>query len=196
MANSLIKTMAYGKQARILFVNNTDLLRTICHRPSLKSKLLRHALGLTVSAASLLTGTLKDHQRLTLKIKASHPAYMLFADVDSQGHVRGYVSEGLLQAPPESLDKKSIPQFVGDRGIIQIIKDVGMFRNVTGITDMPYRTIVDDLSHYFNQSEQTPTHFAIHIDYMDDHRIRTGVGVLAQLFPGATEGLLDHIREV
>jgi molecular chaperone Hsp33 len=26
-------------------------------------------------------------------------------------------------------------------------------------------------SHYFHQSEQTPTHFAMHIDYMDDGRI-------------------------
>jgi molecular chaperone Hsp33 len=195
MENVLIKTMAYGKQARILFVNNTDLIRTICDRPAIKSKLLRHALGLTVSAASLLTGTLKDHQRLSLKINASHPAYKWFADVDSQGNVRGYLSDGLLNAHPASLDELSIPQFVGDRGFIHIVKDVGMYRNVTGITDMPYRNIVDDLSHYFHQSEQTPTHFTMHIDYLDDGRIRTSIGILAQLLPGAPDGLMDIIKK-
>jgi molecular chaperone Hsp33 len=195
MANALMKTLAYSKQARILFVNNTDLIRTICHRPAIRSKLLRHALGITVSAASLLAGTLKDHQRLSLKIKASHPASKWFADVDAQGNVRGYLSSELLHAPPASLDELSLPQFIGDRGFIQIVKDVGMYRNVTGITDMPCRNIVDDLSHYFQQSEQTPTHFAIHLDYMDDNQLRTSIGILAQLLPGAPDGLMDTIKE-
>lgn len=195
MENVLIKTLAYSKQARIFFVHNTDLIRTVCHRPAVRSRLLRRVLGLTVSAASLLAGTLKEHQRLSLKIKVSHPPYKLFADVDAQGNVRGYASDDLLKAPPESLDGLSIPQFIGEAGFIQIVKDVGMYRSVTGITDMPFRNIADDLSHYFQQSEQTPTHFALHFDDTDDGRVRTSTGVLAQLLPGAPGELLAHIRE-
>lgn len=195
MANVLIKTLAYKKQARILLVNNTDLISAVCHRPAVRSKLLRRSLGLTVSAASLLAGTLKDRQRLSLSIKANRSGYKWFADVDSQGNVRGYASDELLNAPYASLDKLTIAQLIGDRGFIQIVKDVGMYRNVTGITDMPYRNIVDDLSHYFHQSEQTPTHFALRIDNMDDGRIGTSVGILAQLLPGAPDGLLDRIKE-
>jgi molecular chaperone Hsp33 len=195
MTNILIKTMAYHKQARILLVNNTDLVGTICHRPAIRSKGLRHSLGLTVSAASLLAGTLKDRQRLSLSIKSSRSGYKWFADVDWQGNVRGYAGDELLNAPPTSLDELTMAQLIGDRGFIQIVKDLGMYRNVTGITDMPYRNIVDDLSHYFQQSEQTPTHFALHIGYMDDGRIGTSVGILAQLLPGAPDGLLDRIKE-
>lgn len=193
--NLLIKTLACRRQARIFFVNNADLLNTICRRPAVRSRRVRHAFALTVSAASLLSGTLKDHQRLSLKVKASRPGCAWYADVDALGNVRGHLGEGWLNAAPEDLDRLSVPQLIGDRGFIQMVKDVGMNRNVTGITDMPRRNIVDDLTHYFNQSEQTPTHFAIHIDYDDDGGVRTGVGVLAQLLPGAPEGLMDRIRE-
>jgi molecular chaperone Hsp33 len=196
MNNLLIKTMAFSKSALILFVNNADLLRTICHRPYLKSRQLRHALSLTVSAASLLAGTLKDHQRLSIKVKLSCPAGTLYADADWQGHVRGTVSDGLLQEPSEFLDDMTIPQLVGDRGVIHIVKDVGMFRHFTGITDMPYRNILDDLSHYYHQSEQTPTCFAIHIGYDDAGQIREGIGVLAQLLPGAPKELMDDIKVI
>jgi molecular chaperone Hsp33 len=194
-ANLLIRTLAHNGQARILFVQNADLLNTVCDRPAIRSRLLRHALGLTVSAASLLSGTLKDRQRLSLKVKASRPGCAWFADVDASGNVRGYPGEALLDMPPEELDSLSLPQLIGDRGFIQLVKDVGMYRSVTGITDMPHRNIVDDLAHYFGQSEQTPTHFAIHIDFDGSGRIRTAVGVMAQLLPGAPDGLMDRIRE-
>jgi len=195
MENVLIKGLAFDKKARIFFINNTELLKTICCRPAVKSQLLRHVLGLTVSAASLLVGTLKEQQRLSLKIQTSHSAHKLFADVDSLGNVRGYASDDLLKAPAESLDKMTIPQFIGDTGFIQIAKDVGMFRSFTGITDMPYRNIVDDLSHYFHQSEQTPTCFALHIVYTEDGQVQTSVGMLAQLLPGASKGLMGDIKE-
>ena len=194
-ANLLIRTLACSGQARILFVQNADLLNTVCNRPAIRSRLLRYALGLTVSAASLLAGTLKDRQRLSLKVKGSRPGCVWFADVDAAGNVRGYPGEALLDMSPEDLDRLSLPQLIGDRGFIQLVKDVGMYRSVTGITDMPHRNIVDDLAHYFRQSEQTPTHFAIHIDFDENSRVRTAVGVMAQLLPGATEGLMDRIRE-
>lgn len=195
MENPLIKAMAFDGNALVLFVNSTELLGTVCHRPSIRSRRLRHALGLTVTAASLLAGTLKDPQRLSLSVKLSQPGCTLRADADWRGHVRGCASDELLNMPAERLDSQTIPQLVGDRGVLRIVKDVGLFRSVTGITDMPFGNIVDDLSHYFHQSEQTPTVFVMHIGFGGDGRIETGVGALAQLLPGAPGGLLGDIRE-
>jgi molecular chaperone Hsp33 len=196
MENCLIKALAYNKQARILFVENTDLIRAVCNQPNLMNRLLKTALGTTVSAASLLSGTLKDQQRISLKVKASQPAYKIFADVDSQGNIRGYVSEDLLNAPTHDLESLSIEDLIGDRGCIQVVKDIGMNRTFTGITDMPYRNIVDDLSHYFNQSEQTPTCFAIHIAFNENNEIIGSQGMMAQLLPGAPDELIGHIRNI
>ncbi|MGO4275252.1 Hsp33 family molecular chaperone HslO, partial [Paenibacillus sp. TAF58] len=90
MDNYLIKTLAYNKQARILFVENTDLIRAVCNHDHM-NKLLKTALGKTVSIASILTGILKGNQRISLKVKTSNPNYKIFADVDSKGNVRGYI---------------------------------------------------------------------------------------------------------
>jgi molecular chaperone Hsp33 len=196
MSDCLIKTLACNKQVRILFAKNTDLIREICFRPGIRSKLLRNALGTTVSVASLLSGTLKDRQRLSLKITASNSAYKLFADVDFKGNVRGYLSEGLINESAERLDELSIQQFIDDKGYIQVVKDIGMYRNQVGITDMPYRNIVDDLSHYFDQSEQTPTCCFILMNIGEDYQLNMCAGVLAQALPGTDYGVLEKVRDV
>lgn len=191
--NYIVKAMAYRSQARILFVENTELVRSVCSRLPMHP-LLRIALGRTVSAASLLTGTLKDNQRISLKIKTSRPDYKIFADADAWGNVRGYISDELLNAPLEYLDHISLEQLIGSRGCMQITKDIGMNGTFTGITDMPYGNIIDDLSYYFRQSEQTISFFALFIETDESGDIVRSRGIMAQLLPGAPVELIDRIK--
>lgn len=191
--NHIVKALAYRSQARILFVENTELVRSACNRTPMHP-LLRMALGRTVSAASLLTGTLKDNQRISLKIKTSQPDYKIFADADAWGNVRGYISDELLNAPPEYLSHISLEQLIGSRGCLQMTKDIGMNGTFTGITDMPYGNVVDDLSHYFQQSEQTSTYFSLRIEMDDSGNIDRSHGIMAQLLPGAPFELMNQIK--
>ncbi|XID95552.1 Hsp33 family molecular chaperone HslO [Paenibacillaceae bacterium WGS1546] len=193
--NYVIKALAYGRQVRAAFAENTELVRRACRHPAIRSKLSNTALGSAVSAASLLTATLKDRQRISLKIKASNPAYHIFADADSHGNVRGYASEEMLRAPAEWLERTSIADWIGDKGCIQVVKDIGMNRTFTGITDMPNRNIADDLSHYYRQSEQTLTRFALHLSFDGNNEIRASRGIFAQLLPGAGRGVMEHVGQ-
>jgi len=192
MSDCLVKSLICRKQVRLLTVRNTNLVRDICDRPAIRSKLLRQALGETVTAASLLAGTLKDRQRLSLKIKVGNPAGTLFADVDADGNVRGYPSDDLIRADPERLDAQSVERWIGDRGCIQVVKDIGMYRSQVGMTDMPHRHIADDLSHYFRQSEQTRTAFFFHLQGRESGR--PCVGLMAQALPGADDGVMARVR--
>lgn len=189
--NYLVKALAYRSQARLLFVENTELVRAVCPRPM--NDLLKIALGRTVSAASLLTGTLKDNQRISLKIKTGQKDGKIFADADAWGHVRGYISDELRNASPAYLRHISLEQLIGPKGRLQMTKDIGMQGTFTGITDMPYGNIVDDLSHYFRQSEQIPTFFSLPIEMDASGDIVRSRGVLAQLLPGAPIELIDRI---
>jgi molecular chaperone Hsp33 len=191
--NYLVKALAYRSQARVLFVENTELVRAACSRRPMPP-LLRIALGRTVSAASLLTGVLKDNQRISLKIKTSHRDYKIFADADAWGNVSGYISDELLNASSEYLYHNSLEQLIGPRGCIQITKDIGMHGTFTDITDMPYGNIVDDLSYYFQQSEQTPTFFSLLIEMDQSGDIVRSRGVMVQLLPGAPFELIDRIK--
>ncbi|WML42791.1 Hsp33 family molecular chaperone HslO [Neobacillus sp. PS3-40] len=195
MKNYVLKTLAYNKQVRIFFLENTDMIKEICNHGNI-SKSLKTALGKTVSIATLLSGTLKGNQRVSIKINASNRNYKLFADVDSMGNIRGYINDALLNTPLDNKNKLSVEELIGDKGYIQVLKDLGMHSIFTGTTDMPYGNIVDDFSYYFKQSEQTDSFFSVNMVYDGNGEIALCRGIMAQLLPGAPSILIDTIKEI
>jgi molecular chaperone Hsp33 len=195
MDNYIIKTLAYKKQVRIFFMENTKIVREICEQKGM-NKLLKTALGKTVSIASLISGTLKGDQRVSLRINATNRKYKIFADVDSLGNIRGYICDELLNAPLDLMDNVSMKQLIGAKGYIQVMKDLGMNSIFTGVTEMPYRNIVDDFSYYFKQSEQTTTLFSLNLVFNEDNEIVLSRGILAELLPGAPLSFMDDIKTI
>lgn len=176
-------------------MENTDMIKEICNNKNL-SKTLKTALGETVSIATLMSGTLKGNQRLSIKITASNRKHKIFADVDSMGNIRGYVNDALLNAPLDNMNNLSVEELIGDKGCIHVLKDLGMHSIFTGITDMPNRNIIDDFSYYFKQSEQTDTIFSVNMVYNENNEITFCRGIMAQLLPGAPISLINTIKEI
>ncbi|MBL4931624.1 Hsp33 family molecular chaperone HslO [Clostridium paridis] len=195
MNNHIIKTLAYNKQVRILWIDNTDMIKEICENKNM-SKLLKNVLGKTVSIAGLISGTLKGNQRVSIKISASNRKYKIFTDTDSMGNVRGYVSDELLNVPLEVLRNLSVEELLGDKGCIQVLKDLGMNSIFTGITGMPCGNIVDDFSYYFNQSEQIPSFFHVNMIYNENNEIELSRGIMVQLLPGAPTNIIEDIKKI
>ncbi|WP_291575822.1 Hsp33 family molecular chaperone HslO [Clostridium sp. UBA4548] len=193
MNNYILKTLAYNKQVRIFFLDGTDMIKEICNHKNI-GKTLKDALGKTVSIATLISATLKGNQRVSIKVSASNRKHKIFADADSMGNIRGYISDELLNVPIDNIEGLSIKEVIGHKGCIQVLKDLGMHSIFTGITDMPYGNIVDDFSYYFKQSEQTDSFFSINIVY-NNNEVVLCRGIMAQLLPGAPTGLIDTIRE-
>lgn len=195
MDNYIIKTLAYNKQARILFVDNTNMVKEICNHKNM-NKVLKTALGRTISIACLISGTLKGNQRVSLKINASNRNYKIFADADSFGNIRGYINDTLLNVSSDKTDYSTVEQLIGEKGCLHVLKDLGMNSIFTGVTGMPYGNIVDDFSYYFRQSEQTSTLFSITIVYNENNEIVLSRGIMAQLLPGAPVSIMDNIKRV
>lgn len=195
MKEYIVKTLAYNKQARILFIDNTNMVKEVCNN-KITSKVLKTALGKTLTITSLISGILKGNQRISIKVNLSNRNYKIFADCDSFGNIRGFINDQLLNSYLHKNDDKSIEQLIGDKGCIQVLKDLGMNSIFTGITDMPYGNIVDDFSYYFNQSEQTDTFFSVSLLYNENNEIILCRGIMVQLLPGASEGIIDEIKEI
>ncbi len=176
-------------------MENTDMIKEICNHKNI-SKTLKTALGETVSIATLMSGTLKGNQRVSIKINATNRKYKIFADVDSMGNIRGYINDALLNAPLDTINNLYVEELIGDKGCIQVLKDLGMHNIFTGITDMPYRNIIDDFSYYFKQSEQIDTIFSVNMVYNEYNEITLCRGIMAQLLPGAPINLIDTIKEI
>lgn len=195
MNNYILKTLAYNKQVRIFFMENTDMIKEICDNKNI-SNTLKTALGKTVSIGTLISGTLKGNQRVSIKVNASNSQHKIFADVDSMGNIRGYISDAFLNEPLDTINNLSVEELIGDKGYIQVLKDIGMHSVFTGVTDMPYRNIVDDFSYYFKQSEQTDTFFSVNMVYNENNEITLCRGIMAQLLPGAPVSLIDTIKQI
>jgi len=192
MRNTILKALVFDKQVRLFFVDNTVLINEIISLNKHNHRMLNLALGKIVSGISLLSATLKGEQRLSATITMSNPIYKIFADTDAHGNVRGYASQSFLKA--EGMKGVSIKDLIGHKAFIRIIKGSHM-NQFTGITDMPYQNIDDDLAHYFKQSEQTETIIETNLALGEKNTILYSFAMYAQLLPGAPNHLLNEIKE-
>lgn len=195
MENTIVKALICDKQVRLLLVDNTKLINEILELNKKTNKSLRLVLGKTISIVSTLSGTLKEDQRISLQMTMSDPKYKVFADVDGNGNIRGHLNRGLLEVPYDDIENVSLDRLIGQKGTIRVIKGSRM-NQFTGITDMPYQNIDDDISHYFNKSEQTPTYIETHIEFDNDNQVLFSHAFYAQLLPGAAPDLLDEVEQV
>ncbi|WP_449539717.1 Hsp33 family molecular chaperone HslO [Ferdinandcohnia sp. Marseille-Q9671] len=193
MENTIVKTLIYDKQIRLYFVDNTKLINEILRMNNETSPILKNIVGKTISVASVLSGTLKGDQRMSLQLTMGDPTFKVFADTDARGNVRGYLNGDLRNTSKEYLNHVSLDRLIGNKGTIRVIKGSAM-NQFTGITDMPHRNIADDISHYFNQSEQTQTYIGTHIEFGTNNCVRYSFATYAQLLPGAMLELLDEVK--
>lgn len=191
MKNSITKTLTHGEQVRFYFVDNTQLLQEIFELNNKIPLSLKLLLGKTVSVMSILSGTLKGNQRMSLQITLSNPKYKIFAEAEANGNVRGYLNERLLTAP--GLEEQSMEDLIGSTAMISVIKGSDMSQ-FTSITDMPNQNIVDDIANYFVQSDQTPTYLHSTIQFDDQASLLSSHALFAQLLPGAPPQLLSEVK--
>jgi len=192
MQNQIIKALIFDKQVRLYILDNTTLINEIISLNKQNHRILNTALGKIVSGISLLSATMKGEQRLSATFTVGNPGYRIYADADSHGNIRGYTGQNPLMVEcPESI---SMEEFIGQKATIRMIKGTNM-NQFTGITDMPYQNIDDDLSHYFRQSEQVETLIETNLDFGNDNSISYSYGMFAQLLPGAPRHLLKEVKE-
>ncbi|WP_203334429.1 Hsp33 family molecular chaperone HslO, partial [Planococcus beigongshangi] len=92
MQNAIVKALINEEQIRLYFIDNTQLLRDIFALNQELPESLKLMLGKTVSAMSILSGTLKGNQRMSLQITLSNPLHKIFAETEANGNVRGYLN--------------------------------------------------------------------------------------------------------
>lgn len=192
MRNKIIKALIFDKQVRLFIIDNTMLINEIISLNKQNHRILNVALGKVVSGISLLSATMKGEQRLSATFTLSSSGYKIYADADAHGNIRGYTKRS--HPTDEVFEGKSIKVFIGEKGTIRIIKGSNM-NQFTGITDMPYQNIDDDLSHYFRQSEQLETFIETNLNFGEKNTVTYSYGMFAQLLPGAPKHLVKEVKE-
>jgi len=115
------------------------------------------ALGRALTLAGIMGAALKEGQKVTLYIRCLGPLESILVQANSQGEVRGYVSQPLVFIPSREDKKLNVEEAVGKGSQLSVVKDLGLGEPYAGYIEMPRGGIAYDLAYYFALSEQLPS---------------------------------------
>ncbi len=176
-------------------VNSTDIANTAqeIHKTS---AVCSAALGRLLTAASLMGCALKGKDdSVTLRLKGGGPAGTVLAVSDSEGNVRGYVTEPIVELPLNAKGKLDVAGAVGKEGFLTVIKDLGLKEPYVGQSPIVSGEIAEDVTAYYSISEQTPTVCALGVLVDTDLTVKAAGGLIIQLLPTAMDDTIDLVEK-
>ncbi|MCD8131622.1 MAG: Hsp33 family molecular chaperone HslO [Lachnospiraceae bacterium] len=153
------------------------------------------ALGRLMSGALMMGVSMKGEKDiLTLQIQADGPIQGLTVTADSQGHVKGYAGNPYVNLPLNAKGKLDVSKAVG-KGILNVIKDLGMKEPYNGQIELVSGEIGEDLTYYFAASEQIPSSVGLGVLVDRDYTVAQAGGFIVQLMPFASEEIISRLEQ-
>ena len=154
------------------------------------------ALGRALTAGSMMGNMQKvENGSMTLQIRGGGPIGTITVVSDSEGNVRGVVTEPKVPLVEKFPGKLDVGATVGIDGTLTVIRDLQMKEPYVGSTELVSGEIGDDVTAYFVQSEQTPTACALGVLVDRDQSIKVAGGYIVQLLPGAPDEVIDVLEK-
>jgi molecular chaperone Hsp33 len=151
------------------------------------------ALGRLLSAAAMLAGTIKEGERIILRVEGNGPVDGIYAEAYPDGRVRGFLRNPRVN--PASRDGKlDVGLAVGREGEFIVVRDLHMREPYIGRVPLQSGEIGDDLAYYFAISEQQPSAVGLGVLVDIDNRVLAAGGYIVQPLTGATEDVIAHLE--
>lgn len=194
MTDYIVRATAADNQIRAFAATTRDLVeyaRTIHNT----SPVATAALGRLLTAGAMMGVMMKgEKDLLTLQIKGDGPVGGITVTATSRGSVKGYVYNPDVMLPPSSKGKLDVGRAVG-KGMLTVIKDLGLKEPYVGQVDLVSGEIAEDLTYYFAASEQVPSSVALGVLMNKDNTVRCAGGFILQLMPYASEEVISKLEE-
>jgi len=142
--------------------------------------------------AALLSTTLKDDEKLTLRWIYPGPVGVITADMTERAQVRGFTQRVTLY--PEV---KSLEDAIGGTGRISVVTSTRTERLRTGITEAVFQSVPRDLAYFLSLSFQIETALsvAVRLPEQNPQQIRSAVGLMLQPLPGCDPLRFEAARQ-
>lgn len=189
MKDILIKGTAEG--VRIYALCTTNLVQEAATRHH-TSHLASAALGRAMNGALLLAATMKDNERIALRLKGDGPIGEVVADAEGT-HVRGYVGDPDVFLPLKN-GKLDVGGAIGAGNII-VTRYLQNAEPFTGYAELVDGEIASDLTNYLYTSEQTPSSVALGVLVNKEGQVIASGGYFIQAMPGCAEETLAQLEE-
>jgi molecular chaperone Hsp33 len=197
--DKLIHATAAEGTIRILSAVTTDITAEAVRRHR-TSPTASAALGRVLTGTLLMAATLKDFDRLSVKIECDGAIGGIIAEATRDGRVRGYVRNPNAELPPRDDGKFDVKGIIGD-GTFYVIResgfDIGLHRDpYVGSVPIVSGEIAEDFAFYLAKSEQIPSAVMLGVLLQNTEPFVTASGgVLVQMMPGANEHLITMIED-
>ena len=193
MEGRIIKFLAYEGRALVKCIDSTNIVEEARKIHDL-SPTVTAALGRLLTMTSMMGADLKEiEDSITVQIKGDGLAGTLTAVTDSNGNVKGYVTNPLVELPLNEVGKLDVSKAVGKNGMMYIIKDIGLKDPYVGMTPIISGEIAEDFTNYFAKSEQTPTVVGLGV-LVDKNGVKKAGGYQISLMPDAKEEDIENIE--
>lgn len=179
----------------MMAVDSTDIVN---HAQEIyeTSAVVSAALGRLLTGASLMGSSLKGKDNsVTVRLSGDGHCGTILAVSDSDGNVRGYSHENVVELPLNAKGKLDVGAAVGHSGTLTVIKDLGMKEPYIGQVPIVSGEIAEDITSYFSVSEQIPTVCALGVLVDKDLSIKSAGGYIIQLLPTAFDDTIDLIEQ-
>ena len=195
----LIHGIAAEGTIRLIAAITTDTVAEAIRRHQ-TSPTASAALGRVLTGAALLGASLKDFDRLTVRVDADGPIGGIIAESNNTGGVRGYVRNPEAELPPRADGKFDVSGIVG-QGMFYVIResgfDLGLHREpYIGSVPITSGEIAEDFAFYLAKSEQIPSAVLLGVLLQKEEPFVTASGgVMIQMMPGVNDHIVTMIED-
>ena len=194
MSDYIVRATAANAQIRAFAVYSKEIVEKAREAHNL-SPVATAALGRLMSGGVMMGAMLKgEKDLLTLQVNCDGPIGGITVTADAKGNVKGYVNEPQVMLPPSSVGKLDVGGAVG-RGMLRVIKDMGLKEPYVGQTDIQTGEIAEDLTYYFASSEQVPSCVGLGVLMEKDNTVKQAGGFIIQLMPFAEDEVIEKLEK-
>lgn len=197
--DKLIHGLAADATVRVMAAITTDTVREAVRRHQ-TSPTASAALGRVLTGTLLMGASLKEFDRLTVKIEAEGEIEGIIAETLEDGKVRGYVKNPLADLPQKSDGSFDVAGIVG-KGMFYVIREsgfeIGLHREpYVGSVPIESGEIAEDFADYLMKSEQIPSAVLLSVLLQaEEPYVHCAGGVMIQMLPTANPNIAVMIED-
>lgn len=191
MNDYLVRALAREAGVRVIVASNIGLALEAADRHG-TFPTASIALGQALTGAALMGAMLKVRQRIAIKFEGSGPLQKILVESDSNGRIRGYVSQPMIDLP--HLNREQIAAALGDTGLLTVVKDVLLPELAESTVPLASGDIAAELTFFLNQSEQIPSLIEISHIVDESGTLQAVGGLLIQAMPPYENDIVNQLR--
>lgn len=193
MSDYIVRATAANAQIRAFAATTKDLVEH-ARQAHDTSPVVTAALGRLMTGGVMMGTMLKgEKDLLTLQISGDGPLGAMTVTADSCGNVKGYALHPQAMLPPSPQGKLDVGGAVG-KGMLRIIKDMGLKEPYVGQTVLQTGEIAEDLTYYFATSEQVPSSVGLGVLMEKNNTVKQAGGFIIQLMPFAEDAVIEKLE--